>query len=360
MNVRRFTDHASQWMRDGGPLGDVVISSRVRLARNLAGFPFLNKASDAQRGELTRIAHEKLLASDLADRMLWVDLCDSPELDRQLLVERHLISRQHSEANHPRGLAVSVDESVAVMVNEEDHLRLQVIQAGMRLGDVFERINAIDDRLENELAFAYSPRFGYLTACPTNVGSGIRVSVMLHLPALKLTGEIDKVKRAARDLHLAVRGFYGEGTESVGDFFQVSNQTTLGKSEAEILSDFQDQIIPRIIGYEHAAREALAERRSDVLEDRIHRAWGLLTHARMLGGEEAFALLSHLRMGVSMGRLNQVNMNLINELFLLTQPAHLQKMARQVLNGDERRAYRARFIRDRLLAADPEHAERSP
>jgi protein arginine kinase len=159
-------------------------------------------------------------------------------------------------------------------------------------------------------------------------------------------------------MHLAVRGFYGEGTESVGDFFQVSNQTTLGKTEAEILTDFQDNIIPQIIEYEHEARKALAERRSNVLDDKIYRAWGVLTNARMLGGEEAFYLLSHLRLGVSMGRLEGVRMGAINELFLLTQPAHLQKMARQPLGGDERRAYRAAFIRDRLTDTSAETADR--
>lgn len=335
-------------MRGGGPHGDVVISSRVRLARNIAGFPFLGCATEPQRHEIVEIARKHVLASGIAESMLWVDLPDSPQMDRQLLVERHLISRQHSQGVEPRGVAIAIDESVSIMVNEEDHLRIQVLRSGMQLDDGYAHANQIDDVLEGKTDFAYSSTFGYLTACPTNVGTGIRISVMLHLPALVLTGEIEKIKRAAKDMHLAVRGFYGEGTESVGDFYQVSNQTTLGRSENEMLDDFQMGVIPKIIEYEHAARHALAERRPHVLDDRIHRALGVLTHARLLGSEESLGLLSHLRLGVTMGRLKGIDLMSVNELFLLTQPAHLQKIAGRCLDGEQRREFRAEFVRKRL------------
>ncbi len=348
MTFKPTTDHASEWLRGAGPHSDVVISSRIRLARNIAGYPFLTTASEAQRCELTDTCRQQLIETRFAPQMLWVDLNESTTTDRQLLFERHLISKQHSQGSQPRGLAVSLDEAVAIMVNEEDHLRVQVLRSGMQLDDVYAQVNQIDDAIEHRMTYAYSPRWGYLTACPTNVGTGIRVSVMLHLPALKLTGEIEKVKRAAKDMHLAVRGFYGEGTEAIGDFYQVSNQTTLGRSEQEILSDFQHEVIPRVIDYETAARDALMERRPAVLDDKVHRALGLLSHARLLGSEETFYLLSHLRLGVSTGRIKGVDMERVNELFLLTQPAHLQKIVGRRLSGAQRRQFRATFVRQRL------------
>ena len=234
------------------------------------------------------------------------------------------------------------------MVNEEDHLRIQVLRSGMQLTEAFDQINRIDDVLEEQLEYAYSRRFGYLTACPTNVGTGIRVSVMMHLPALKLTGEIDKVKRAARDMHLAVRGLFGEGSEAQGDLFQVSNQTTLGKSEKEILADFEHTVVPRIIAYEQQARQALLRQRPDQLDDKIWRAWGLLTNARVIGTEEVLQLLSHVRLGVNLGRLETVDIRTINELFLLTQPAHLQRLAGEEMDPPTRHIERAKLIRQRL------------
>jgi len=348
MSLANLPEQPSQWLAGHGPHTDVVLSSRVRLARNIAGFPFLSTASQAQKHELVELCHRRLVDAHIAEQVLWVDLNDSPALDRQLLVERHLISRQHSQGDTPRGAVISSDESVAVMVNEEDHLRIQVLRSGMQLADVYAHADQIDDRIDQSLDYAFSPKWGYLTACPTNVGTGIRVSVMLHLPALKMTGEIEKVKRAAKDMHMAVRGFHGEGTEAIGDLYQVSNQTTLGKSESEILTDFEQHIIPKLIDYEHAARQALAERRSAVLDDKIHRAWGLLRHARLLRSEEALYLLSHLRLGVSIGRIREVDLQTLGELMLLTQPAHLQRIAQRTLTGDERREFRATFVRNRL------------
>lgn len=236
------------------------------------------------------------------------------------------------------------------MVNEEDHLRLQVLRSGLQLDEAWEQINRVDDTLEEELEFIYHNRFGYLTACPTNVGTGIRVSVMLHLPALKLTGEIEKVFRAAKDMKLAVRGLYGEGTEATGDFYQISNQTTLGKEEAEILDDFKHQVIPRIIDFEHHARRTLRSERAIALDDRVFRALGVLRSARLLASDETLFLLSHLRMGVHLGRVKDVEIKTINELVLMTQPAHLQKLMGKKLDGDERKAARAEFVRHRLGA----------
>jgi protein arginine kinase len=243
---------------------------------------------------------------------------------------------------------VGASETVSIMVNEEDHLRIQVLRSGLQLEEAWEQISKIDDALESKLDYAFHSRFGYLTACPTNVGTGIRVSVMLHLPALKLTGEIEKVFRAAKDMRLAVRGLYGEGTEATGDFFQISNQTTLGKTEDEIISDFKHQVIPRIIDYEHHARKTLVNDKTVQLDDKVFRALGTLRNARLLASEETLYLLSHLRMGVNLGRVKGIELATINELFLLTQPAHLQKIQGRKLEGDLRRAARAEYIRQRL------------
>ncbi|MFI5382102.1 MAG: protein arginine kinase [Tepidisphaerales bacterium] len=348
MKLSDLTNHAGEWLRGSGPMSDVVISSRIRLARNLSGFPFLARASRHQKTALEQRLRDVILASNIAPQLLYVDLEQAPELDRTLLVERHLISKPHATAEGARGVAISSDETVSIMINEEDHLRIQVLRSGLQLEEAWEQINTIDDAVEAKLDYAFHPRFGYLTACPTNVGTGIRVSVMLHLPALKLTGEIEKVFRAAKDLKLAVRGLYGEGTEATGDFYQISNQTTLGKTEDEIIGDFRLHVIPRIIDYEIHARKTLVADKTLALDDKICRALGLLRSARLLASEETLFLLSHLRMGVNMGRVKDVELRTINELFLLTQPAHLQKLQGRRLEGDIRRGVRAEYIRQRL------------
>ncbi|NLF32388.1 MAG: ATP--guanido phosphotransferase, partial [Planctomycetes bacterium] len=231
---------------------------------------------------------------------------------------------------------------------EEDHLRIQVLRSGFQLDDAYGQINRIDDELERRVSFAFSGRYGYLTACPTNVGTGIRLSVMLHLPALKMTGEIEKVFQAARDMRLAIRGLYGEGTEATGDFFQVSNQTTLGRTEAQIIEDFTRRIIPEIIHYEQDARESLLSRRPMAMDDRIFRSLGLLRSARLISSAETMHLLSHVRLGINLGRIRDIDLKTVNELFLITQPAHLQKIHDCQLNGDQREQLRAEFIRGKL------------
>ena len=350
MSLREITERAGEWLRGAGPHSDIVLSSRIRYARNLAGFPFVGKANRRQRFEVLEAARAQIMSGRVADNVLWVTLNDSPDLDRQLLVERHLISRQHAAAGEevPRAVAIGEDETFAIMVNEEDHLRIQVLRSGMQLEEAYHQIDRIDDILEERLDFAYNRRFGYLTACPTNVGTGIRVSVMLHLPALKLTGEIEKVRRAARDMHLAVRGLFGEGSEAMGDLYQISNQTTLGKSDREILADFEHTVVPQIISYEQQARQALMRQREAQLDDKVWRAWGTLTHARVLGTEEVLQLLSHLRLGVNLGRLNTVDLRTLNELFLITQPAHLQRLTGTSMDPAIRRVARAKLIRQRL------------
>ncbi|MCC5829085.1 MAG: protein arginine kinase [Phycisphaeraceae bacterium] len=351
MNTPLKFDSAGEWLKGIGPSSDIVISTRVRLARNLVGHLFVNRANRRQQQEILARCRDQLAGAASTDHALWVDINQADELDRQLLVERHLISRQHarSDIDLPRGVAIGARETLAVMVNEEDHLRIQVLRSGMQLNEAFEQINRIDDELEEALEYAFSPQWGYLTACPTNLGTGIRVSVMLHLPALKLTGEIEKVRRAAREMHLAVRGMFGEGSDALGDLYQVSNQTTLGRPEAEILADFQHTVIPQIIAYEQQARQALLRQRPTFLDDKVWRAWGVLTHARVLGTDEVLQYLSHLRLGVNLGRIQQIDIPRINELFLFSQPGHLQKLTENPMDQTTRREARATLIRERLL-----------
>src|SRR3954464_13961526 len=348
MKLSDLTNHAGEWLRGSGPMSEVVISSRIRLARNLSNHLFLARCSRAQRTALEKKTRDVILESNIAPQTLYVDLEQAPQMDRDLLVERHLISKPHAAAEGARGVAIGENETISIMVNEEDHLRLQVLRSGLQLEEAWEQINKIDDALESKLDYSFHPRFGYMTACPTNVGTGIRVSVMLHLPALKITGEIEKVFRAAKDMRLAVRGLYGEGTEATGDFYQISNQTTLGKSEDEIISDFRHIVIPKIIDYEHHARKTLVADRTVALDDKVHRALGILRSARLMASEETLFLLSHLRMGVNLGRVKDIDLRTLNELFLLTQPAHLQKLQGKKLEGDLRRAARADYIRQRL------------
>ena len=350
MKLGDLTQRGGEWLRGAGPMHDIVISSRVRLARNLAGAPFLSRCSVEQQQEVQERLRDEILAAGIADEMLYVDIAAAGSLDRKLVVERHLISRQHADAGHPRGVAISGDETVAIMVNEEDHLRVQVLRSGMQLEDAIDHIRRIDDLLEERLTFAFHSRYGYLTACPTNVGSGLRVSVMLHLPALKMSGEIEKAFRAAQDMRLAIRGLYGEGTEATGDFFQVSNQTTLGKGEQQIIEEFSRDTVPHFIEYERRARQALFRRRAAAIDDKIFRAEAVLRAARLISSEETMFLLSLLRLGIDLGRVKSVPMKTINELFLLTQPAHLQKTRGREMSGRERAEERAEFIRTKLAA----------
>ena len=355
MNVGDLTRQDGEWLRGSGPMRDVVISTRIRLARNLADMPFLSRCSPIQQQELELRLRREILAAEIAPEVeagltpevLYVDIAAADKADRQLLVERHLISRQHADASHPRGVAVIADETVAIMVNEEDHLRIQVLRSGLELDQAFSEINRIDDLLEDRLDYAFHSRYGYLTACPTNVGTGLRVSVMLHLPALKMTGEIEKVFHAARDMRLAIRGLYGEGTEATGDFFQVSNQITLGKSEQQFLDEFQ-VLIPKFIEYERRARKSLMARRRIAVQDKVARASSLLRSAKLISSEETLYLLSLLRLGIHVGLAADVDIEATNELFLATQPSHLQRIIGKELTGPERAQARASYIRQRL------------
>jgi len=337
-----------EWLRGTGPLHEIVISTRIRLARNIRGFPFLPRADVDTRREIVETVRSAVRRTTLLKEHVCVDVDALDELDRTLLVERQLISRQHADGSGPRVVFFEPSEASGIMVNEEDHLRIQTMRSGLQIDAAWEQINALDDALEAHLDYAFHSQYGYLTACPTNVGTGIRVSVMLHLPALRLTNELEKVGQAARDMKLAVRGLHGEGTEALGDFFQISNQITLGRSEEEIIDDFRNVVIPKIVEYEQATRQALLKHRPHALDDKIWRAIGLLKNARLISSHEAMQYLSHVRMGLHVGRLDNIDLPTLNELFLQIQPAHLQKLHGERLTGEQRSIERAAFIRARL------------
>lgn len=347
MDLDSLVRTSGEWLRGTGPESDIVVSSRIRLARNLAQFPFPSRSDDATRGEIARLMRDRFGNLDESPPVYWFDVSAMNEVDRQFLVERQLISRELAEGSGARGVCINRDQNISLMVNEEDHLRMQVIHSGFSLDESWEQMNRIDDAIEAQVAFAFSERFGYLTACPTNVGTGIRVSVMLHLPALVLTKEIQKVFQALQKISLAVRGLYGEGSQAMGDFYQISNQVTLGKSEIQILANIKD-VVPNIIAYERRVRNALVKENRRSLHDQISRAYGILRNAQTISSEETMHLLSSLRMGINLGLIDDIEIPTVNELFIHTQPAHLQKIRSETLQTAERNVARATYLRQRL------------
>jgi protein arginine kinase len=345
MTIDELTRTPGEWLRGTGPESDIVICSRIRLARNLADFPFISRASRMDKSDIVSQVRDSITES--GSRLNYFDLEKMPELDRQFLVERHLISRELKEGDGPRGMALNDTESASVMVNEEDHIRLQVMRSGFDLSGAWEQINELDDRLEENLDLAFSQELGYLTACPTNVGTGIRVGVMLHLPALGQTNHLDKFFRALQKINLSVRGLHGEGTQPYGDFYQISNQQTLGKSETELIQSLTD-VIPQLIEYERKARQTLITERRQVLQDQVSRAYGVLKTAHTISSEETMLLLSSVRMGINIGLIDDMTIAQVNELFINTQPAHLQKIHGQSLAVDERNVLRASFLRKKI------------
>ena len=350
MDFNDLAQQNSAWLRGIGPESDIVISTRIRLARNLAEFPFIRRCTSHDRTAIENVLHRRIdELGDLKDA-LYVDVDSLPSVDRQFLVERQLISREHAESEGARAVAIDKQETYSLMINEEDHLRMQVIRSGLDLEAAWEQISRIDDLIEKKVTFAFHEKYGYLTACPTNVGTGMRVSVMLHLPALVMTRQIEKVFRSLQKINLAVRGLYGEGSQAMGDFYQISNQITLGRTEAELLEQVGD-VVPALIGYERRAREYLVREGQRDLHDRVSRAYGILCSAETISSEETMHLLSSVRMGVNLGLLEDLEIPTVNKLFIHTQPAHLQKLRGVELDTADRNVERAMYLR-RMLRPD--------
>lgn len=345
--VESLLNRTGEWLKGAGPEGDTVISTRVRLARNLARFPFLTVADAATRQEIEKYIRDKLKATSMSKKLHYIPLHEASPTDRQLLLERHLISREHAAAEGERGVAITDDETVAVMVNEEDHLRVQVIRSGFQPMEAFEELQRIDDALESQMTYAFHTKYGYVTCCPTNLGTGLRVSVMLHLPALVYTKQVEKILHSLQRVSYNIRGFFGEGTSPVADFFQVSNQVSLGRSEAEIVSEMRE-VVPNLLKVERGMREKLLREQRERLEDKILRALAVLKAARVLSSEEVLELLSTVRLGINLGIITNVPISLVNEVFILSQPGHMQAAYGVEMTSHERDVLRAAAIREKL------------
>ena len=338
------------WLQGDGPDADIVVSSRIRLARNIAGFPFIARADDDVRLRLVETLRSAVMSAAPERNLQFLNVALLEDLDSQLLMERQLISRELVDTDGPRGVIIGPGEQVSVMVNEEDHLRIQVLQSGFALKECWEIADALDTGIEASATYAFDEELGYLTACPTNVGTGIRVSVMVHLPGLRMTREIQKVNQAAQKINLAVRGLYGEGSQALGDFFQISNQMTLGCSEQELIENMS-QVVPQIIGYERRVRDLLCRENRQALDDKIARARAILTGAKSISSDETMHLLSNLRMGINLGIIDDISISDVNALFVHTQPSHLQKLTDAPLKTADRNAARASYLRSRLGGA---------
>ena len=348
MKLNDLLSHSSEWLKGIGPNSDIIISSRIRLARNLQGRPFPNWANKAQSEENAAAIFAASQKVDLLKNNTIFKLLEMDNVDKQFLVERHLMSRELISKTDSKAVIIDNDEIISIMVNEEDHLRMQVMKSGFDLLDAWEIMNRIDDLLSKELIFAFSADLGYLTACPTNTGTGMRGSVMLHLPALVMVRTIDKVLAAISKLSFTTRGLYGEGTQAIGNFFQISNQVALGHNEDEIISNING-LIRQVIEHEEQARDLLLKQQKTYLEDRVWRSFGTLKSAFVISSQETTEMLSMVRLGQDIGIIKDIDRRTINELFILTQPAHLQKLEGRKLNAQERDIKRAAILRSKLV-----------
>ncbi len=323
------------------------MSSRVRLARNIKNVAFPGWAKKPERVKALEILRPAVETLPQMSNSFSESMDNLPTLDKQILVERHLISREHAAKSAGSGLVVNKEESLCVMINEEDHLRMQALRPGLQLKQAWMAIDSVDSELEKRLDYAFSNDLGYLTACPTNLGTGIRVSAMLHLPGLVLAEHINQIIQSVNKLGLAVRGLYGEGTEALGNVFQVSNQMTLGETETDIVERL-NKVLLQIIEHEENARTSLLEKKPKMVYNHIGRAYGILANAHSISSKETMNLLSLMRLGVDIGLFPTAERSLVDELFIVTQPAHLQKMYTEKLAAEERDVLRADMLRERL------------
>lgn len=348
--MMRFTTllrHPAEWMKTPGPNSDIVITSRIRLARNLSHHPFPGWSKKEERLEVLKIIRPQIEALAEMRDAFSQDLSDLTSIQKQVLVESHLISREQAAKSEGCATIINRQQGISIMINEEDHVRMQAIEPGLALQKAYQIIDDIDSRLDRNLDYAFDPRLGYLTACPTNLGTGMRASAMVHLPALVLSEQINPVIQAVNKIGLAVRGLYGEGTEALANLFQVSNQNTLGEREEEIIARLES-VIEQMVEHEQNARLKLVEERASTIHDQVGRAYAILRHAHIISSKEALNLLSMLRLGADLGFFPENTRSLTDLLFTEIQPAHLQIAADRKLNPEQRDAMRAEILRDRL------------
>ncbi|MBO1005830.1 protein arginine kinase [Pseudogracilibacillus auburnensis] len=356
MTLEKFLNNAvSSWMSAEGPESDIILSSRIRLARNLSNVKFPTLFSNDEAGEIMSKIDEIINSENLQSlgKMEFLSIDNIKSLEKRVLVEKHLISPQLAEHSSHGAVILSENEDISIMINEEDHIRIQCLFPGLQLDKALEKANRIDDLLEDKVDYAFDEDLGYLTSCPSNVGTGLRASVMVHLPALIMTRQMNRIIPAINQLGLVVRGIYGEGTEALGNIFQISNQITLGKSEKDIVDDLTG-VVQQIIAQERSAREALVKTSNIQLEDRVYRSYGILANSRIIETKEAAECLSDVRLGIDAGYINNVSKNILNELMILTQPGFLQQYAGGPLRPVERDIKRATMIRERLQLKDKE------
>ncbi len=330
-----------------GPEFDIAVSSRVRLARNFADIPFSAKMSTKHQADLIKRMQEIMSGFTVYGKLMFADMNTLHPVDRISLMERHLISPELADSKENSGAFINENENVSIMVNEEDHLRVQSIFPGIQLEKAYKVCDEIDSLIAEKADYAFDDKYGYLTSCPTNIGTGMRASVMLHLPALVMTGYMKSILESCNKVGVTVRGIYGENSEAVGDMFQVSNQVTLGRKEEETIASI-DGICKQIIDREKMLRLQLYKKNIYRFEDRIFRSYGILQNARILTSKESFKLLSDVRLGVSMGIINDIDIAALNEAMVLSQPATLQKMSGKPLEQDERDIKRAELIRIKI------------
>jgi protein arginine kinase len=349
-DVNELVRRPGAWLDGSGEESEIVLSSRTRIARNLHGHRFTHHCDAGELGEILRISLEAATHTPALQGGVTASMGEIPMLDRQILVERHLVSRDFASESAHRGLVFTHDEGLGLMVNEEDHLRIQGFASGFDLGTAFRRANDLDDQLAPELLLAFHERLGFLTACPTNLGTGMRVSVLIHLPGLVHSKEIHRLLESLRKLNHSARGLYGEGSEVMGNFFQLSNSAALGTPEDVMLKNLREMVV-KVITYERRSREMLFRKARRLLEDKVWRAYGLLRYSRSVSTKEALSLISAVRMGVGAGLVTDVPVRTLNELLVYIQPAHLQKLKGAPMDPQERDVARAEYIRDALARA---------
>ncbi|MDP1580016.1 MAG: protein arginine kinase [Candidatus Didemnitutus sp.] len=345
MKISELLAANSELTDTGASKSAVVLMTRIRLARNLARMPFPGWAKDKQRREILGTCLQAVASLPQMKRGLAIAAEDITDLERQILVERHLISRELNHSKPGAGIVISKDQSCVVMINEEDHLRIQVLRAGFQFKKVWNTIDALDTELEEHLDYAFSPSRGYLTACPTNLGTAIRASTMMHLPALVIGGQMEKVVRAVNQLGMAVRGLFGEGSDASGSIFQISNQTTLGETEEDIIKHLTG-VLNTIIEQELNARERLIETEPNKLFDKIGRAYGILQHGYLLNSGEAMNLLSLMRLGIDLGVFPDTQRAIVDRLFIECQPGHIQHHVKGTIEAGQRDVLRGKLLRD--------------
>lgn len=347
MRLDDFINNTGQWLKGTGAYANIVMSSRIRLARNLVDKPFPNKARKKELLEIMAVIQKAVNEIDFFKNSIFFKINELDNVDKQFLIERHLMSHEHASNPEGKALVVSEEEVLSIMINEEDHLRIQVMQSGFDLDQTWKIANAIDDSFSQKLDYAYSLHWGYLTACPTNTGTAMRGSVMLHLPALVMTKQINKVLAAISKLSFASRGFYGEGTQASGNFYQISNQVSMGHSEEDVLQNING-LIRQVIEQEEQARQALLVQNKPMVEDKVFRSCGVLKNAHIISSQETVELLSMVRLGIDLEIIKDVSRNVINDLFIMIQPAHLQKIEGKKLSAAERDTKRASLIREKI------------